>query len=57
MLSKVNSIALRGLEGYWIEVQVDISSGMPCWEIVRTTRYQCERSKRACKNSNKKFWL
>ena len=34
MLSKVNSIALRGLEGYLIEVQVDISSGMPCWEIV-----------------------
>lgn len=57
MLSKVNSIALRGLDGYLIEVQVDISPGMPCWEIVRVTRYQCERSKRACKNSNKKFWL
>ena len=35
MLSKVNSVALRGLAGYLIEVQVDISMGMPCWEIVR----------------------
>lgn len=36
MLSKVNSVALRGLAGYLIEVQVDISMGMPCWEIVRS---------------------
>ena len=38
MLSKINSMALHGLEGYLIEVQVDVSNGMPCWEIVRLTR-------------------
>ena len=34
MLSKVNSMALLGLDGYLIEVQVDVSNGMPCWEMV-----------------------
>lgn len=57
MLSKVNSIALRGLAGYLIEVQVDISMGMPCWEIVRSARCECERGKRKSKNCNKKLWL
>mgnify|MGYP007070083488 CR=1 FL=1 len=35
MLSTIKSIALQGLEGYLVEVQVDVSAGMPCWEIVR----------------------
>ncbi len=39
MLSKINSMALEGLDGYLIEVQVDVSNGMPCWEIVRSSRY------------------
>ena len=30
MLSKINSMALLGLDGYLIEVQVDVSNGMPC---------------------------
>ena len=34
MLSIVKSMALQGLEGYLISVQVDISSGIPCWEVV-----------------------
>ena len=34
MLSIVKSMALQGLEGYLIDVQVDVSSGMPCWEVV-----------------------
>lgn len=59
MLSKVNSIALRGLEGYLIEVQVDISSGIPCWEIVGlpdiSVKEAKERVKSAIKNSNFEF--
>ena len=59
MLSKVNSIALRGLEGYLIEVQVDISSGMPCWEIVGlpdiSVKEAKERVKTAIKNSGHEF--
>ncbi len=34
MLSFVKSMCLHGLEGRIINVEIDISSGMPCWEIV-----------------------
>ena len=59
MLSKVNSIALRGLDGYLIEVQVDISSGLPGWEIVGlpdiSVKEAKERVKTAIKNSGYEF--
>lgn len=55
MLSITKSIALQGLEGYLISIQVDISLGMPYFEIVRITRHKCKRIKRKSKNSNKKF--
>ena len=38
MLSKVNSMALQGLDGYLVDVQVDVSNGMPGWELVRIAR-------------------
>ena len=34
MLSIVKSMALQGLDGYLIDVQVNISQGLPYWEIV-----------------------
>ena len=34
MLSIIKSIALHGLDGYLVDVQVDVSAGMPAWEIV-----------------------
>ena len=34
MLSKIKSISLIGLEGNLIEVQTDISNGIPEFEIV-----------------------
>ena len=34
MLSIVKSIVLQGLEGILVDVETDISPGMPCWEIV-----------------------
>ena len=52
MLSIVKSMALHGLDGYLVEVQVDVSSGLPSWEIVRTSGCKCKRSKGESKNSN-----
>ena len=34
MLSIVKSMALHGLDGYLVDVQVDVSSGLPAWEVV-----------------------
>lgn len=57
MLSNVKSMSLHGLDGYLIEVQVDVSAGMPSWEVVRASRHKCKRIKRKGKNSNKKLWI
>ena len=55
MLAKINSMALLGLDGYLIEVQVDVSNGMPCWEMVglpdTSVKEAKERVKTAIKNS------
>lgn len=55
MLSIINSIALQGLDGFLVEVQVDVSSGMPCWEIVglpdASVKESKERVKTAIRNS------
>ena len=55
MLSLVKSISLNGLEGYYINVQVDVSGGMPSWEIVglpdMSIRESKERVRTAIKNS------
>ena len=37
MLSIIRTMTLQGIEGCLIHVQVDISSGMPYWDIVRFT--------------------
>ncbi len=52
MLSTVKSMSLHGLEGYLVEVQVDISVGIPNWEVVRFARSKCKGIKRKGKNSN-----
>ena len=55
MISIVKSMSLHGLEGYLIEVQVDVSGGLPCFEIVglpdTSIREAKERVKTAIKNS------
>lgn len=55
MLSKVNSMGLHGLNGYLIEVQVDVAGGMPYFEIVGlpdiSVKEAKERVKIAIKNS------
>lgn len=38
LLSIVKSMSLQGLDGILMNVEVDISAGMPSWEIVRLAR-------------------
>lgn len=55
MLSITKSMALHGLEGFLIDVQVDVSAGMPAWDIVglpdASVKEAKERVKTAIKNS------
>lgn len=55
MLSITKTIALYGLEGFLIDVQVDISAGLPSWEIVglpdASVKEAKERVRTAIKNS------
>lgn len=55
MLSITKSMALHGLEGFLIDVQVDISAGMPSWNIVglpdASVKEAKERVRTAIKNS------
>lgn len=59
MLSIVKSMALQGLDGYLVDVQVDISSGMPSLEVVglpdATVKESRERVRTAIKNSGFEF--
>lgn len=54
MLSVVKSMSLQGLEGFLINVEIDISSGMPCFDIVglpdTNIRESKERVRTAIKN-------
>lgn len=56
MLSKVYGISLLGMDGTLIKVEVDISNGLPMWDIVglpdATIREAKERVRSAIKNSN-----
>ena len=55
ILTIINSISLIGINGYKVEVQVDVSNSMPTWEIVglpdTSVREAKERVKTAIKNS------
>ncbi len=55
MLSIVKSMSLIGLDGYLVSVQVDISNGIPCFDIVglpdTSIRESKERVQTAIKNS------
>lgn len=59
MLSMVKSIALHGLQGYLVHIQVDVSSGMPSFEIVGlpdiSIKESKERVKTAIRNSGVEF--
>lgn len=59
MLSKVKSIALSGLDGNLVEIQTDISNGIPEFEIVGLPDVSVKEAKKrinaAIKNSNIEF--
>lgn len=59
MLANVKSMALHGLDGYLINVEVDVSGGLPAWEIVgladTAVKESKERIRIAIKNSNIDF--
>ena len=55
MLSIVKSMSLLGLDGYLVEVQVDVSAGIPCWDVVGlpdlSVKESKERVRTAIKNT------
>ena len=59
MLSKIKSMALNGLEGYLVEIQTDISNGIPEFEIVGLPDTSVKEAKKrvatAIKNSQIEF--
>ena len=59
MLSIVKSMALHGLDGYLVNVEVDVSAGLPSWDIVGlpdiSVREAKERVRTAIRNTNIDF--
>lgn len=59
MLSIIKSITLHGLEGFIVDVQVDVAGGIPCCDIVGlpdiSIRESKERVRAAIKNSGYEF--
>lgn len=59
MLAITKSMALQGLDGYLISIQVDISNGLPDFQIVglpgTSVKEARERVKSAIRNSNIEF--
>ena len=53
MLSKIKSIALNGLEGNLIEIQTDISNGLPEMDIVGLPDISVKESKKRIKSAIK----
>ena len=54
MLSVIKSIALQGLDGVLVRIEVDISSGLPSWDIIglpdTSVKESKERVRTAIKN-------
>ena len=59
MLSKVKSMALNGLDGYLVDIQTDISNGIPEFEIVGLPDISVKEAKKriesAIRNSKIEF--
>lgn len=59
LLSKIKSMSLEGLNGYLVEIQTDISGGIPSFDIVGLPDIRVkeakERVKTAIKNSGMEF--
>ena len=59
MLSNVNSCSITGIKGYIVEVETDVSNGLPCFEIVglgdAAVKESRERVRAAVRNSGYEF--
>lgn len=59
MLAIIKSMALHGLDGYLVDVEVDVSAGLPAWEVVglpdTSVKEAKERVRTAIKNSDIDF--
>ncbi|MBQ7410155.1 MAG: YifB family Mg chelatase-like AAA ATPase [Clostridia bacterium] len=53
MISVVKGMCLQGLEGVLINVEVDISPGMPCWDVVGLPDTNIRESKERVRTSIK----
>ena len=55
MLSKIKSMSLLGVDGYFVDVEINVSGGLPSWEIVglpdTSVRESKERVRTAIQNS------
>ncbi len=45
MITKINSVGLSGIEGFCIQVETDVASGLPVWEIVGLADHAVKESK------------
>ena len=56
MLIGVKSMSLLGINGYLVDVQVDVGNGLPSWDVVglpdTSVKESKERVRAAIKNSN-----
>ena len=59
MLSKIKSMSLEGLSGYLVEIQTDVSGGLPNFDVVGLPDMRVKESKErvrlAIKNSGIEF--
>lgn len=59
MFSKINSVGIFGIESYMVEVEADVSGGLPCFDIVglpdTAIKESRDRVRSAIKNSAFKF--
>ncbi len=59
MFSKVNSIGLFGLNSYMLEIEADVSGGLPCFDVVglpdTVVKESRDRVRAAIKNCGYKF--
>ena len=53
MLSVIKSIALQGLNGILVRIEVDISSGLPSWDIIGLPDISVKESKERVRTSIK----
>ena len=57
MLAKVKSMALEGLDGYLVETQVDVSGGLPSFDIVGLPDIRVKEARERVKASIRNSYL